>query len=72
LNDDNREELEPWNLYKAGDESGRFFSKEALIDAARACWKQHFPDALLLIEGDQITLGGEHGPAPMSSSVRSP
>jgi hypothetical protein len=42
--------------YRAGEESGRFFSKDALIEAALACWQQHFPKARLLIEGTADTL----------------
>lgn len=44
-----------WATYKPGDMSTRFFSLESMIDAARATWKLHFPEAKLLILGDPGT-----------------
>ena len=46
----------PTNPYKAGETSSRFFSKAALLKAAIACWKTHFPNARFLIEGDPSTI----------------
>jgi hypothetical protein len=42
----------PTHPYKAGETSHRFLSKAALLKAAAACWKTHFPSARFLIEGD--------------------
>lgn len=42
--------------FRAGDTSGRFFSKQHLIDCAKSTFAQRFPDCDILIEGDPIVL----------------
>lgn len=45
-----------YNTYEAGDTSTRFFDREDLIAAAVECYRTHFPEAKLLIEGDPTTV----------------
>ena len=49
LNDTDGYTMHP---YKAGELSARFFSREQLVTAAKACYRECFPSAILLIDGD--------------------
>jgi hypothetical protein len=42
--------------YKAGEESTRFLSREVLIAAVEACWQSHYPQAKVLIEGENCVI----------------
>lgn len=58
--------------YKTGDESGRFFDRQSVIDAALAQWKEHWPDADILILGEQSCLDPQEvlaGPEPLKSDI---
>jgi len=58
--------------YKAGERSGRFFSREAVIKAALECWQEHWPEADILILGDPLTLDPQEvlaGPEPLKSDI---
>jgi len=46
-----------FGAYSKGEESGRFFTMQELMDYALAHWKdeEYFPDGELLIEGDKAT-----------------
>lgn len=38
-------------LFRAGNHSSTFFSQQEIIDEAKEVWRQHFPDAKVLILG---------------------
>lgn len=58
--------------YKAGERTGRFFSRDAVIKAALECWQEHWPKADILILGDPLTLDPQEvlvGPEPLKTKI---
>lgn len=72
LNEDDGENDPTAWPYKAGEQSGRFFSRDAVIKAALDCWQKQWPDADILILGDPLTLDPQEvlaGPEPLKSDI---
>jgi len=58
--------------YKTGEQSERFFSRDAVIKAALECWQKHWPKADILILGDLHILDPQEilaGPEPLKSDI---